>query len=188
MGAVNQPSQPEPKPGGSPHRLAELRPGQRVSLRYRLPTGELTELVGLTLHSSGTELVVRDRNGQETQLPWDRVVAARRVGVPRGRDPRRTPVAELDRLAAVAGLTGQGYVARLSGLLGDREPPVPEPWDAAPPAPASLAGEWVSCGGLEESLALAWWASQHDARNIQVRTVDPAAAEQLLRLGFHAIS
>lgn len=183
---MNQSNGGSPGVGTTAGALAELRPGQRISLRYRLPSGEPTELVGLILSHDTDAVVVRDRGGKPHQISRDAVLAARIVGVPRGRDPRRTPPAELDRIATAAGLTGRAFVARLSDLLADQAPPPPLPWQAAPPAPANLSGEWVSCGSSSHLIEVAWWASHHDARNIQVRTTDPTTIADLHRLGFTA--
>lgn len=161
-----------------------LEPGRRVSLRRVRPDGEQGDLVGFVLASDPAGLVLRDRRGVVHSLAWDHVLACRPVGVARGRDPVRTPLAELDRLAAAAGVSGRVFVARLSALL-DPRPPVPLGAPSSPPpAPATLDGEWVTAARCADVIALAWWATHRDARSIQVRTDDPAAAAELLALGF----
>lgn len=159
-------------------------PGRRVSLRRVREDGEHGDLIGFVLSADGTGLRLRDRHGLDHEVDWMQVLALRQVGVARGRDPLRTPRAELDRLAAAAGVSGRVLVARLSDLLNRRPPePMGEP-DAPPPTPARLDGEWVTTGSCADVIGLAWWGAHRDARSLQVRTTDGAAAEQLLRLGF----
>jgi len=158
-------------------------PGRRVSVRRVRPDGERGDLVGYVLAADADRLVLRDRHGVVHDLAWADVVAWRTVGVARGRDPLRTPREELDRLA-LPGTDGRVFVARLGDLLDDR-PAVPlGAADEQPPAPAVLAGEWVSAGAADDVLALARWAAHHDARSLQVRTSDPSAVDRLLSLGF----
>lgn len=161
-----------------------LLPGQRVSLRRQNPSGALRELIGLVVASGPAVLALRDRSGAEHQLRWSEVVALRTVGVPLGRNPLRTSRAELDLLAAAAGVDGRVFVGRLSELLAGHQPPPPLPWLSPPPSPAVLEGEWVTCGGTVDLLPLAWWASHHDARSIQVRTVVPGVIAELNRCGL----
>lgn len=162
--------------------------GGRVSLRRALPAGGQGDLVGFVVAAGAEELVVRDRHGIDHTVPWRDVAVLRPIGVARGRDPLRTPVAELDRLAAAAGATGRAFVARLSDLL-DGAPPAPlAPWADPPPVPASLAGEWVTTATVDDVVELAWWASRHDARSIQVRAATGAAADRLAALGFTEVT
>jgi hypothetical protein len=148
------------------------------------PDGEIGDVIGFVLTSTEAGLVVRDRRGRVHELSWDTVVAWRRVGVARGRDPLRTPRAELDALALAAGVTGRTFVSRLSDLLDvSVAPPVPG-IGAPPPQPAVVAGEWVTTGATDHLLAVAWWAAHHDARSMQVRTGDPSDVALLLAAGF----
>jgi len=158
--------------------------GGRVSLRRMLADGRRGDLIGFVLVADADRLVVRDRRGVVHELSWPDVLALRGVGVARGRDPLRTPCAELDRLAVAAGVSGRVFVARLSDLLDGREPLAPPDWAAPPPCPATLEGEWVTAGPSPHLLALAWWASHHDARSIQVRTGDAGAIAELAQLGL----
>jgi hypothetical protein len=166
------------------HRHVEV--GRRVSLRRVLPDGGQGDLVGFVV-AVGDFLVVRDRRGTDQVVAWPNILALRPVGVARGRDPLRTPLVELDRLAASAGVSGRVFVTRLSDLLDGRAPAALGAWDDPPPSPAALAGEWVTAAPGEDVLALAWWAAQHDARSMQLRTEDASAAEELQRCGFHEI-
>jgi len=161
------------------------RPGERVSLRRVRPDGELGDLVGFVLSAGADGLRLRDRHGTVHTLTWPDVRALRAVGVARGRDPLRAGRADLDRLAAASGVAGRAFVARLSSLLDSRSPTVPDAWDAPPPCPATLSGEWVTTGSAcADPVALARWATQRDARSMQVRTDDPDAIEALRHLGF----
>ena len=108
------------------------QPGRRVSLRRVRDDGEIGDIIGFVRDASTDGLTIRDRHGQLLTLAWDQVLAWRQVGVARGRDPQRTPLAELDELATAAGVQGRAFVARLSDLLdgadgtggrGARRPP-----------------------------------------------------------------
>ena len=160
------------------------QPGVRVSLRRVRDDGEIGDVVGFVLAGTEAGLTVRDRRGVVHDLTWDRVVAWRPVGVPRGRDPVKAPLSELDALAVAAGVSGRVFVARLSDLL-DRSvaPPSSEP-GSPPPQPALVTGEWVTTAAVEDVRELAWWAAHNDARSIQVRTTGDAAASLLLGIGF----
>lgn len=147
------------------------------------------DLVGFVLSAGADGLRLRDRHGGVHAVAWQAVRALRVVGVARGRDPLRAARVELDRLAAASGVTGRAFVARLGTLLDDRSPVVPGAWDAAPPCPATLSGEWVTTGdACADPVALARWATQRDARSMQVRTDDPDAIEALLHLGFRELA
>ncbi len=160
------------------------QPGRRVSLRRVRDDGEIGDIIGFVREATADGLTICDRRGQLHALVWDKVVAWRQVGVARGRDPLRTPLAELDALAAAAAVQGRVFVARLCDLLdGVEAPPVAE-LGTPPPQPAVIAGEWVTAGTTGDLLALGWWATHHDARSMQVRTDDPAEVAQLLALGF----
>ncbi len=173
-----------------PRQRPEPRPsevGRRVSLRRVLPDGGQGDLLGFVIHADDERLRLRDRRGVTHEVPWSTVLAWRPVGVARGRDPLRTPLADLDRLAAATGASGRVFVARLSDLLDGRPPGSVRNWDDPPPCPARLDGEWVVTGECEDVLSLAWWAAHHGARSIQVRTADAGAAEELERLGFREV-
>ncbi len=158
--------------------------GRRVSLRRELGGGGQTDLVGFVLDADRERLVVRDRRGVVHTIGWTDVLVLRPVGVARGRDPLRTPRDELDRLAAAAGVSGRVFVARLSDLLDPREPAAPPAWAAPPPSPAHVEGEWVTAGPCPDLPGLAWWASHHDARSLQVRTSDPGEIARLVEFGL----
>ena len=113
----------------------------------------------------------------------DNIFYGHDFGVALGRDPKRTPISELDALAAASGLSGRCFVARISDLLGSQLRP-PGAADEPPPVPATLEGEWVTTADASAPLDLAWWATQRGARSVQVRTDEASAAERLLELGF----
>ena len=159
-------------------------PGRRVSLRRVRDDGELGDLIGFVITADPECLRIQDRRGVEHRLDWARVLAWRAVGVARGRDPLRTPPAELAKLAVTAQVSGRVFVARLSDLLDHRPPiPVSRPGDP-PPWPASVVGEWVTAGAAGDVIALAWWAAHRDARSCQLRTDNAGEAEHLTALGF----
>ncbi len=160
------------------------QPGRRVSLRRVREDGEIGDIIGFVRDASADGLTMRDRHGQLLTLAWNQVLAWRQVGVARGRDPQRTPLAELDELAAAASVQGRVFVARLSDLLDDAEAPADAELGVLPPQPAVISGEWVTTGTAQDLFAVAWWASHHDARSLQVRTSDPAQAESLLAAGL----
>ena len=160
------------------------QPGRRVSLRRVRDDGEVGDIIGFVRDASDGGLTIRDRHGTVLALAWDQVLAWRQVGVARGRDPQRTLLEELDALAAAAGVSGRVFVARLSDLLDAAEPPADAEPGSLPPQPAVIDGEWVTTGTTQHLLTLAWWASHHDARSIQVRVTDAAEAAGLLAAGF----
>lgn len=160
------------------------QPGRRVSVRRVRDDGEIGDIIGFVRDASDGGLTIRDRHGTVLDLTWDQVLAWRQVGVARGRDPRQAPLEDLDALAAAAGVSGRVFVARLSDLLDAAEPPADAEPDTLPPQPAVIDGEWVTTGTTQDLLALAWWASHHDARSIQVRITDPAEATRMLATGF----
>jgi hypothetical protein len=154
-----------------------------VSVRRIRPDGAQGDVIGFVLGSDPERLRLRDRRGVVHDLAWAEVLAWRPVGVARGRDPLRTPRAELDGLASSAGIRGRVFVARLSSLL-DGRPPDSVDEGAEPSVPARLEGEWVSVGDCDDYLALARWAAHRDARSMQVRTSNPDCATALRELGF----
>ncbi|HEX5336649.1 MAG TPA: hypothetical protein VFW55_12250 [Propionicimonas sp.] len=155
-----------------------------MSLRRVREDGEIGDIIGFVRDATADGLTITDRHGQRHALAWDQVLAWRQVGVARGRDPLRTPLEELDALAAAAGVQGRVFVARLGDLLDGAEAPRVAELGTPPPQPAVVAGEWVTAGTTKDLLALAWWATHHDARSMQVRTDEPAAVGQLLAAGF----
>ena len=163
-------------------RLPPLEPGQRVVLRVAAQLHSI-DVIGFVLADRGDAVTVRDQHGVEHRISRDQVLVWRLVPVARGRDPRRTPRDELDRLAAASGLVGRCFVARISDLLGDQLRP-PGAVDDPPPVPATLEGEWVSTADASALLELAWWATQRGARSVQVRTDDAAVAAELAEFGF----
>ncbi len=159
--------------------------GRRVSVRRVRGDGEQGDLIGFVLSASASGLRLRDRRGLVHELAWQQVVAWRPVGVARGRDPLRTPLAELDALAAAAGVTGRVFVARTGDLVDHLAPPPPAEPGAPPPQPAALAGEWVTTGTADDLTGLAWWAAHNDARSLQVRTVAPGTVSKAARSWLH---
>lgn len=164
---------PEPSLQG----LETVVPGMRVTVRRQFPDG-FRDVVGFVDAVDADSLTVTDRRGTTHRIRRTDVVAGHPVPVARGRDPLRTPLAELDALALRAGITGRVLVARLSDLLQDRQPPA----TVAERTDAVVDGEWVSSAGAE--LDVAWWAARRGARSMQVRTDDAALISQLLALGF----
>jgi len=167
-------------------RLPPLDPGQRVVLRVAAEPHSI-DVIGFVLDDAGPSLTVRDQAGVEHRVDRDELVAWRLVGVALGRDPKRTPAAELDRLAAASGLVGRRFVARISDLLGAGLRP-PGAVNAPPPVAAGLDGEWVSTADASALVELAWWATQRGARSIQVRTDDPSTIAELLGQGFSEVT
>jgi hypothetical protein len=153
-----------------------LQPHTRASIRVVTFDGP-EELVGWVLASDAEQLRLRTRSG-ERHLLWAQVSACRSVGVPRGRDPLRTPRSELDRLAEHAGVMGRKFVTRLSQLLDARAPVGPVGDEV------TVLGEWAITSGGVEVFAAAWWAAAADARNLLVVTEDADRATELIELGF----
>ena len=163
-------------------RLPALEPGQRVVLRIAAQPHSI-DVIGFVLDDTGEQVVVRDQQGVEHRVHRDELLAWRLAGVALGRDPKRTPISELDALAAASGVSGRCFVARISDLLGSQLRP-PGAADEPPPVPATLEGEWVTTADASAPLDLAWWATQRGARSVQVRTDEASAAERLIELGF----
>lgn len=163
-------------------RLPPLDPGQRVVLRVAAQPHSI-DVVGFVLDDADDTVTVRDTHSVEHRMRRDDLLAWRLVGVALGRDPRRTPIAELDRLAQASGLVGRCFVARITDLLGTQLRP-PGAADEPAPVPADLDGEWVSTADASALVELAWWATQRGARSVHVRTDDPAAINRLAELGF----
>lgn len=170
---------PHPDPETWPVRI-----GRRLSLRRRLADGGQGDLVGFLVAVDAAGLTVRDRRGRDHAVPRSDVLALRAVGVARGRDPLRTPRAELDRLAAAAGASGRAFVVRLCDLLDARDPEQPGAWADPPPEPLHLDREWATIAEPTDLFAAAWWAAYHDARSLQVRTGSAEVAAELVSLRF----
>lgn len=58
-----------------------IRPGMRVVVRYRLPTGQATDALGYLTAATETQLVVDGKRGVETIAVTD-VIAAKEVPPP----------------------------------------------------------------------------------------------------------
>lgn len=159
--------------------LDELVAGDRVNLRRRRPDG-LRDLLGFVVAVDPESVTVEDRTGIITRVPRQEVVVGRRVPIARGRDPLRTPLSELDALAAAAGLRGSCWVARLSDLLAFPGPGTPP----AEPTAVLLSGEWVVSGRRPDWLEVAWWATRRGARSYQLRVDDPASELLVRESGF----
>lgn len=165
-----------------------LSAGERVSLRRRLSDDTLGDLVGFVLTADTAAVTLLDRRGVEHRVARADVVAARIVGVARGRDPRRAPRDLLDALAAEAGVSGRVFVARISDLLAGRRPPATVPSErgciAVEGGVARCQGEWVTAPAGADLIEVAWWATRQDARSMQVRTDDTGALPRLSSAGF----
>lgn len=147
-----------------------LRVGERVSLRLTEPA---RDLIGFAVALDPLRL--EDRHGRPHLVAPGTVLAARRVGVALGRDPRSAPRALLDDLAVRAGVAGEPDLHRISDLLAGREPPAAVftergewrdgEWRAR------VEGEWLTTNVTdpESLIELAWWATRQNARSVQVR-------------------
>lgn len=162
--------------------------GERVSLRVSGATAR--EALGFVTDVAPDAVALVDRHGVVTRFDRGTVSAARRVGVALGRDPARTPLAELDELARLAGAAGTPWVVRISALLAGRTPPAQVPphgeWADLDGVPARCAGEWVTLAdaAVDAAVRAAWWATRSGARSVQVRTDDAGTAAQLAAAGF----
>lgn len=152
----------------------DVQPHTRVSIAFVTEDGP-GEAVGWVISSDPQQLRLRTRSG-ERLLAWSQVTTCRSIGVPRGRDPLRTPPSRLDELAEHAGLSGRKFVIRLSQLLDGRDPvrPAEQVW---------ADGEWAVCVAGEDLLAHAWAAAHADARNLLAVAGDDQVAG-LMALGF----
>lgn len=147
-----------------------VRVGERVSLRLHGPAGDL---IGFVVALD--PLTLEDRHGRLHEVPDGAVAAARRVGVPLGRDPARASRELLDELAGRAGIAGEPEVRRISDVVAGRVPPqavfaARVVWrDRA--WVARVEGEWLTTNVTDPELlvALAWWAGRQNARSVQIR-------------------
>ncbi len=146
--------------------------GERISLRLAEPARDLVGFV-----TALDPLTLEDRHGRTHVVPGDTVVAARRVGVSLGRDPRAAPRDLLDTLAARAGIgaAAEPELHRISDLLAGRPAPAAvfagrRDWSDGERR-ARVEGEWLTTDVTEPALLvdLAWWATRQNARSIQVR-------------------
>lgn len=147
-----------------------LRPGERVSLRLSDPA---TDLIGFVV--ALVPLSLEDRHGRTHVVTAGTVLAARRVAVSLGRDPRSAPRALLDELAERTRLSGEPAVHRISDLLAGRAAPAEVfagrgEWSDGSWR-ARVEGEWLTTNVSEPGLLvdLAWWATRQNARSIQIR-------------------
>lgn len=152
----------------------DVQPHTRVSIAFVTEDGP-GEAVGWVISNDSTSLSLRTRSG-ERLLPWSQVTSCRSIGVPRGRDPRRTPPSQLAELAGHADQSGRKFVIRLSQLLDGRAP-------VRPAEDVFVDGEWAVCAAGEDVLARAWAAAHADARSLLVIATDDQATE-LTTLGF----
>ena len=60
---------------------APIRPGMRVVVRYRLPSGQATDALGQLISADASHFVVDDKRGIETIAVED-VIAAKEVPPP----------------------------------------------------------------------------------------------------------
>lgn len=87
-----------------------VRPGERLVVRYRLPDGSATDVLGWLESVDGDRVQLRDHSGSRLEVGRRHVLAARRLPpARRGRDPMRTGAEELERVA-------------LPGWVADSEP------------------------------------------------------------------
>lgn len=156
-----------------------LQPGARASIRTIAPDG-FHDVIGWIEEVDDQGVLVEARDGIRC-LSWADIVAARVVGVARGRDPRRVPTAILDEVMHQAGAAGRRFVIRLSALL-DGHPPVPPD-----PTGVQVAGDWAIVTG-DNLMATAWAAAKADARSLLVVTEDPLLIARLCDLGFSEVS
>ncbi|MFT4296240.1 MAG: hypothetical protein QM582_12595 [Micropruina sp.] len=147
-----------------------IRLGERVSLRLSEPA---RDLIGFVIALD--PLTLEDRHGRPHVVAPGTALAARRVGVSLGRDPRTAPRELLDDLAARAGVTGEPELHRISDLLAGRPAPATVPpgrggWSDGP-LHARVEGEWLTTNVTDPALLaeLAWWATRQNARSIQIR-------------------
>lgn len=155
-----------------------LTVGERVSLLMGVDEG-FQEVIGFVTTLSDDALGVVDRRGTQHAIDRARVEALRRVGVALGRRPESTPRELLDALADRAGVAGDCWVGRISGLLANRTPPAEvAPWGewaevgpAGSGVRARFEGEWVTLPSAPDDVvvAAAWWATRMGARSVQVR-------------------
>lgn len=178
--------------------VERLAPGLRVGERVTLLVASedcSRDVLGFVTALDDASLTVVDRRGTETTVARASVLAGKRMGVALGRDPRRTPPAELDAHAARAGAFGTPYVARISDLLAGLPFPAAVPargeWAEPGGVRARCEGEWVTLASpppapsiVDAARAAAWWATRWGARSVQVRTSDAAAAAALEAAGF----
>ena len=149
-----------------------LRVGERISVRLADPTHDVVGFV-----TALEPLTLEDRHGRSHVVAEQKVLAARRVGVSLGRDPRSTPRDLLDDLAGRAGVDAAAEPAlhRISDLLAGRPAPAEvfagrREWSDGDRR-ARVEGEWLTTDVTDPALLidLAWWATRQNARNIQVR-------------------
>lgn len=147
-----------------------LRVGERVSLRLTDPA---RDLIGFAVALDPLRL--EDRHGRPHLVAPGTVLAARRVGVALGRDPRSAPRELLDDLAVRAGVDGEPELHRISDVLAGQEAPTavfPErgEWRDGERR-ARVEGEWLTTNVTDPGslIELAWWATRQNARSIQVR-------------------
>ncbi len=152
----------------------DVQPHTRVSIAFVTEDGP-GEAVGWVISSDPQQLRLRTRSG-ERLLAWSQVTTCRSVGVPRGRNPLRTPAIQLAELAGHAGVSGRKFIIRLSQLLDGRAPvqPAERVW---------VDGEWAVCAAGDGLLCRAWAAAQADARNLLVVAADDQV-DELVALGF----
>lgn len=67
--------------------------GRRVTVRYRTPDGQASDVVGILEEWGSASLVVRDRRGELVRLALSDLLAAKAVGepAPRPEEPRGDP-------------------------------------------------------------------------------------------------
>lgn len=156
--------------------LHGLERDTRASIRTQTADG-VTELVGWVVSVDEDGLRVRTRR-EELTLRWNQVLSCRKIGVPRGTNPAREPLANLAKLAASAGVDGAKFVARLSQLLDGRTPV------RGDSSPALVQGQWAVVADGSELWPAAWTAARADARNILAVSNDPERIAELLSAGF----
>lgn len=113
-------------------------PGDRVVVRYRLPDGRATDVIGWLGSVGADQLSLRDQEGLQHIIGRGTIVAARRAPAARGgRDPMRTSPAELEQIALPGWLAlseplgewtlraGGGFTVRANSCLAVGDPGLP---------------------------------------------------------------
>ncbi len=126
--------------------LAGANPGERWVIRYRLPDGSATDVIGWieAIGPDGSRGVeVGDRDPVQRVDPRTVVAARRAPAAPGGRDPLRTSAAELERIALPGWLavheplgewtlrSAGGFTGRANSCLAVGDPGVGYPEAAA---------------------------------------------------------
>lgn len=115
-----------------------VRPGDRLTVRHRLPDGSATDVVGWLERHDAEQVVLHDLAGVAVVVGRDRIVAARRAPAARGGPgPMRTSADELEQVALPGWAAlreplgewtlraGGGFTGRANSCLAVGDPGVP---------------------------------------------------------------